>query len=164
MDNKIKHLEMIQGVINRMAGNLFVLKGWGVTLIVALLALVAKESEGIYVLIAFCPLIIFWILDGYFLSMERCYRALYNNVIAKREEEIDFSMNISKFAKEQKNTWLKSMFSKTLFIFYGTLIILLIIISLIVNISTFQLDFKIIWQEKFFSASTLSEITGEQAK
>ena len=33
MEKKIKHLEMIQGVINRMAGNSFALKGWSVTLI-----------------------------------------------------------------------------------------------------------------------------------
>ena len=33
MDNKIKHLELIQGIINRMAGNSFMLKGWAVTLV-----------------------------------------------------------------------------------------------------------------------------------
>ena len=33
MENKIKHLEIIQGVINRMAGNSFALKGWAVTLV-----------------------------------------------------------------------------------------------------------------------------------
>jgi len=33
MENKIKHLEMIQGVINRMASNSFALKGWAVTLV-----------------------------------------------------------------------------------------------------------------------------------
>lgn len=32
MDNKLKHLELIQGVINRMASNSFKLKGWAVTL------------------------------------------------------------------------------------------------------------------------------------
>ena len=36
MDAKLKHLEMIQGVINRMANCSFLLKGWSVTLIAAL--------------------------------------------------------------------------------------------------------------------------------
>lgn len=33
MDGKIKHLELVQGVINRMANNSFMLKGWAVTLV-----------------------------------------------------------------------------------------------------------------------------------
>ena len=33
MDRKMKHLEMIQGVISRMANNSFMLKGWAVTLV-----------------------------------------------------------------------------------------------------------------------------------
>jgi hypothetical protein len=36
---KEKHLELIQAVISRMAGNSFLLKGWSVTLAAALLAL-----------------------------------------------------------------------------------------------------------------------------
>jgi hypothetical protein len=45
MENKRKHLEMIQGVINRMARNLFFLKGWTTTLIAALFALAAKDAN-----------------------------------------------------------------------------------------------------------------------
>ena len=43
VSNKLKHLEFIQAAINRMAGNLFMLKGWSVTLIAALFALAAKD-------------------------------------------------------------------------------------------------------------------------
>lgn len=35
MEEKIRHLEMVQGIINRMAGNSFFLKGWMVTLVTA---------------------------------------------------------------------------------------------------------------------------------
>ena len=35
MGNKQKHLECLQGAINRTAGNLFLLKGWTITLIAA---------------------------------------------------------------------------------------------------------------------------------
>ena len=44
MDKKIKHLEMIQGVINRMASNSFLLKGWTVVLVSALFALAANDK------------------------------------------------------------------------------------------------------------------------
>ena len=33
MENKRAHLEMIQAVITRMAGNSFLIKGWSVTLV-----------------------------------------------------------------------------------------------------------------------------------
>ena len=37
--NKIQHLQMILGIINRMASNSFALKGWTVTLVVGVYAL-----------------------------------------------------------------------------------------------------------------------------
>ena len=36
MESKLKHLEMIQAVINRMASNSFVFKGWSVSIIAGL--------------------------------------------------------------------------------------------------------------------------------
>ena len=39
MNNKHKHLELIQGVINRLSTNSFLLKGWSVVLVSALFAL-----------------------------------------------------------------------------------------------------------------------------
>ena len=48
MEKKLKHLEFIQQAINRMASNLFLLKGWTVTLIAAMFALAAKESRDLY--------------------------------------------------------------------------------------------------------------------
>jgi hypothetical protein len=38
MENKIKHLEFIQSTVGRMASNLFLLKGWTITLIAAVFA------------------------------------------------------------------------------------------------------------------------------
>ena len=47
-ENKIRHLEMIQGVINRMASNSFMLKGWAVTLVAGIFALAAKDTDKLY--------------------------------------------------------------------------------------------------------------------
>jgi hypothetical protein len=76
VSNKHKHLEFVQAAVNRMASNLFLLKGWSITLIAALFALAAKDANKFYILIAYFPLFIFWTLDGYFLSQERKFRAL----------------------------------------------------------------------------------------
>jgi hypothetical protein len=133
MENKRKHLELIQGVINRLAGNLFFVKGWTITLIAGLFALGAKDSNSIYVLIAYFPLGIFWVLDGYFLSKERQFRALYEEVAARDEKEVDFSMDTRRFQKEERNRWLSSVFSATLMCFYVPLIAMLMVIMHFIN-------------------------------
>ena len=49
MENKLKHLEMIQNVINRLANSSFLLKGWTVVLVAAVLGFALKDSKPIYV-------------------------------------------------------------------------------------------------------------------
>lgn len=122
MENKQKHLEFIQAVINRMAGNSFLLKGWAITLVAALFALSAKDADHAYISIAYFPTIVFWILDGYFLSQERLFRSLYDHVRKLAEKDIDFSMDRSTFQAIARNGWVRSMFSKTLLCFYLSLV------------------------------------------
>ena len=122
MKNKQKHLEFIQAVINRMAGNSFLLKGWAVTLVAALFALSAKDTNHAYIPIAYFPTITFWILDGYFISQERLFRSLYDHVRKLAEKDIDFSMNTSAFRAKARNGWVCSMFSITLLCFYLSLV------------------------------------------
>lgn len=133
MENKHKHLEFLQAAISRMASNLFFLKGWSVTLIAALFALSAKDSNKWYVLLAYYPLLVFWILDGYFLSQERRFRSLYDCVREKKESEIDFSMNTDPFKKMNGNSWVDACFSKTLLIYYGALAVIMLVLLLLLD-------------------------------
>lgn len=104
--NKLKHLEMIQGIINRMASNSFALKGWAVTLVAGIFALASKDTDKIYFLITYIPIIIFWVLDSYYLLQERLFRSLYGKVRRLQENEIDFEMNIkSDEFKSKSNTF-----------------------------------------------------------
>ncbi len=128
MENKQKHLEFIQTVINRMAGNSFLLKGWAVTLIAALFALSAKDTNHTYIFIVYFPVVIFWILDGYFLSQERLFRDLYDHVRKLNEKEVDFSMDITEYKKKEKNSWACSMFSVTLRFFYLSLVVVMLLV------------------------------------
>lgn len=129
-DNKQKHLELIQGVVNRLAGNLFFLKGWAVTLIGGLFALTAKDVSPSASYLAYFFVIIFWALDGYFLSQERRFRALYKHVATLKEDQIDFSMDTSAFGKLRENGLPASFFSGTLLWFYGSLVLAMLIIKL----------------------------------
>jgi hypothetical protein len=133
MENKLKHLEFIQIAINRMASNLFFLRGWTITLITALLVLFIKGATPNYALIIYFLIVIFWVLDGYFLSQERLFRALYNHVRTLDEKDIDFSMNTDKYKKDKGNSWLCAMFSPTLLIFYLSLIVATALISHLIN-------------------------------
>ncbi len=118
MENKLKHLEFLQLTITRMNVNSFLLKGWTITIIAALFALAAKDANVKYVMIAYVVIPSFWILDGYFLSIERRYRDLYNEVAKKEEADIDFDMNHARFNKNDR-TWVAGIASSTLLIFYG---------------------------------------------
>jgi len=123
MEAKLKHLDLIQGVVNRLAQNSFLLKGWAVTLVSALLALSVTAKEKIaLVSIAFVPVVVFWILDGYYLWQERLFREVYKDVSKKAEKDIDFVMNPMAFSEGSK-TWLATLFSKTIIIFYLSLLL-----------------------------------------
>lgn len=119
MENKRKHLEMIQNVISRISANSFSIKGWAVTLVAGIFALANKDADKSYFLVAYVPIIIFWGLDSYYLLQERLFRALYNKVRILKEEEIDFSMD-SSFVEfnTDRNTFLRCFFSSTVFGFY----------------------------------------------
>lgn len=131
--DKHKHLDFVQAAINRMASNLFLLKGWSITLIAALFALAAKDSNKFYVLIAYFPLFIFWSLDGYFLSQERKFRALYDYVRKLDEKQIDFSMDTRPFNSDSRNNWFGAMSSRTLVIYYGGLATVMLVLMYLIR-------------------------------
>ncbi|MCM1566902.1 MAG: hypothetical protein NC238_13390 [Dehalobacter sp.] len=130
MEIKVAHLNMIQGVINRMANNSFMLKGWSVVLVSALFALAAKDAEILFVYLAYLPTIVFWGLDGYFLRQERLFRKLYDNVRILPENEINFSMNTSSLEKNV-DSWISVVFSKTIWPFYTVLLFSIIAVTFI---------------------------------
>ena len=121
MEAKLKHLELIQGVINRMAFNSFMLKGWSVVLVSAVLILVSPQDGDNRALIGLLPTLVFWGLDGYFLRQERLYRALYDHVRLLAPDEIDFLMETGDFAGPNL-TWLSAFLSITLILFYAAVL------------------------------------------
>ena len=82
---------------------------------------------------AYFPLFIFWFLDGYFLSMERRFRSLYEHVRQLKEEDIDFSMNTEPYKNDPRNQWISALFSRTLFPYYITLALLMILLSFFIR-------------------------------
>jgi uncharacterized membrane protein len=129
MESKLKHLEFIQTTINRMANNSFLLKGWAITVVGALLAFSFKEPDCRFVFISFLILILFWFLDGYYLDQEKRFRELYELTTKKSENEIDFLMETR--ACEDGGNWFSCATSGTLLAFYGGLLVVHIIILIL---------------------------------
>jgi hypothetical protein len=130
MEKKLKHLEMLQNIIDRIAGNSFSLKGWSVVLVSALFALAAGDSNTHFVYLAYLPSMMFWILDGYFLWQERLFQKLYDRVRTASESEIDFSMDTSS-VRGEVSSWIGTMFSRTLLIYHGTILGAVVVITVI---------------------------------
>jgi len=85
----IKHLEFIQSVITRMNTNSFHIKGWTITIVAALLAIFSSTKNELFILVSLLPVIIFWFLDTYYLTQERKFRGLYNDIAGVTENPKD---------------------------------------------------------------------------
>lgn len=118
---RLKYLEMIQAIITRMASNSFLIKAWNLTLISAIFAFSEKISQ-VFVA-SYIPVVVFWLLDAYYLSQERSFRNLWN---AKRGEQDDASTDFNLDTAGYESSWIKAIFSKTLLIFHGGLLLLLL--------------------------------------
>ncbi len=77
------HLGIIQNVIQRMSANSSSCKAWCVSLVAAILVIVADKNKPEYAWIALLPTIVFASLDAYYLALEKAFRSSYNNFIAK---------------------------------------------------------------------------------
>ena len=132
MSDKHKHLEFIQGVVNRLAANSFQVKGWSVLLVSALFALTASGGSPALAWIALIPAVVFWGLDGYFLRQERLFRKLYDRVRLRKEAEIDFSMSTVEVAT-QVDGWFKVSTSKTLLPFHGTVTAIALVAAWVIS-------------------------------
>ncbi len=118
---RIKHLEFIQATAARMAGNSFLMKGWTVTLVAALLALAAKDANRNFVFVGFLPAICFWGLDAYYLRQERIFRALYNACILPDTAVPMFSMD-AKLVKGSVAGWLETLCAFVIFFYHAPVV------------------------------------------
>ncbi|TNI61209.1 hypothetical protein CF121_10910 [Aeromonas media] len=77
------HLGILQNVIQRMAANSSASKAWCVTLVSAVLVIVADKGKPDFAYIALLPAFVFAALDAYYLALEKAFRNSYNDFISK---------------------------------------------------------------------------------
>src|SRR3989442_526813 len=77
------YLTILQTVIGRMATNSASCKTWCVSLTSAIVVIIADEGKPSYVWFAAIPIVLFLLLDAYYLALERHFRSVYNGFIRK---------------------------------------------------------------------------------
>jgi hypothetical protein len=136
VDAKLKHLELVQAAIGRMAQNSSLFKGWAVTIAAGLSAFGAANTKHGLLVIALTSSIVFWGLDGYYLWLERAFIRLYDVVAKTPEDAIDFSMRPLKLVSGSNRftcwlssawEWLKACLRPHNLLFYGAIIVLEIV-------------------------------------
>lgn len=130
--NMFKEIDLIQNIINRLAKNSFLIKGWAVTLISVINVFSESTNRFLYCILIWIG---FWCLDAYYLYVERRYRELYKWVIKNREKNSDFLFDLNTYREGLINEtsyrfYIKSLFSKTMLLFYLLLIVVLLLIPI----------------------------------
>lgn len=123
------HLNITQSVIQRMATNSSSCKAWCITVVSAILVIVADKRNSQYAFIAIIPTFLFLVLDTYYLSLEKMFRNSYNDFIEKLHGN---KINASDlFAVVPKGglfkTFLKSILSFSIWPFYLMLLIMILL-------------------------------------
>ena len=137
MNELIRHLELIQSVISRMAQVSFLIKGWTVTLAVALLAVAANTGNGWFGLLALASVCMFWGLDAYYLRQERLFRALFDRVrLGPNGSSIPlFSMNTTT-CQGEVSTWFRTLWVRVLSALHGVLLAIVVIAAVTIQLSS----------------------------
>jgi len=121
---ELEVLSTIQNIAKRMATNSLIIKGWTVVVVGIILLLSSTEYQA---LIAVFALLVFWYLDAYFLQQKKMYRALYKEIVENKLNIGDdfFDIRTARYeAGIEVPRPNKLMRSKTLLIFYGSILTL----------------------------------------
>jgi hypothetical protein len=128
---RIKHLEMIQGVIGRLGNDSFLVKGWAVTVAGAFFGFAVNSGDWKLAVASVLPTVSFWGLDTYFLRSERLFRALYDHVRSGTGRVEPFFMGattgtfikvLAKGPDQDLSSWRRTFWRPTLAVFYGALV------------------------------------------
>lgn len=123
------HLVILQNVIQRMATNSSASKAWCVTLVSAVLVIVADKGKPDYAYIALFPAFVFAALDAYYLSLEKAFRNSYNDFSSKLHNNTLTEEDLYSVAPKgnMSSLQLASLKSFSVWGFYLSLIVLIFI-------------------------------------
>ena len=125
---KIQYLQMIQNAISRMSTSSALFKGFSATIVAGISMISYYQQNTLVILLSFIPVIVFSVLDAYYLRLERKMRYLYKLVNAN-EHPCDFNMEFDlekKNYKKARMTKCDIIKSPSFYIFYPAMTLILI--------------------------------------
>jgi len=135
--NRNKHLEMIQAVVARLAGNSFLVRGWALTVSAAFFGFAITQDDARLALVGLLPITLFFALDAYFLQGERLFRVLYEEVRRGESDIKPFFLNATseefrkKMTAEGKDvSWHATTWRPMLLVFYVGLILICVAVAI----------------------------------
>ena len=128
------HLSLIQNVIQRMATNSSSCKAWCITIVSAVLVIVADKGKPEFTLIALIPTLLFAALDAYYLGLEKGFRDSYNEFIKKLHQKTLEAKDLYSIipSGNQSSLQVDALKSFSVWGFYLTLAILIFVTKYIV--------------------------------
>lgn len=129
----VRHLEMIQDIINRLGRNSFLIKGASIVFVVTSQVLITV-SGGLFLKYQMASVGItlltigFWILDGYYLRQNRLFRYHYDHV--RKQNNTDFNMDVGIHKIRPYSRWGSAIFSVTCVIFYSIEIVFILFLPI----------------------------------
>ena len=130
---RIKHLEMIQGVITRMANSSAWMKRLAIVIVglIATLAAYDNSNTNVLLICAAILLAILWLMDARYLQQERWFRTLFDAVRKENSDDRpDFCITPSPEIRCQSGFW-KSALSWSTLLYYGPVIFLAIFVLIL---------------------------------
>ena len=118
---------MIQEPINRMSTTSAIFKGFAATIVSGVAALAFKEINTWVLALSFLPVLVFAMLDIYYLKLERRFKYLYDQVRLGKTK-VDFSMHIQLNKTEKRaartRVW-DCIKSPSIWLFYPVMVFVL---------------------------------------
>lgn len=126
------YLNILQAIISRMATNSANCKTWCVTLVSAILVIIADKGKADYIWITFIPVFLFFFLDAYYLGLERDFRSLYNTFLKNLHQgnisaDKIFTISVDGSFTHIAASVVNSMISLSILPFYTFLLVMLVI-------------------------------------
>jgi uncharacterized protein (DUF486 family) len=129
-DLRVKHLEMVQAVIARLAVTGEAHKNYCLTISTAICGLAVTLQKPMIVLLALLPIVVFAFLDAQYLRTERRFRDHFDLV---RAEDWGLAPNFSMCPKS-KPSYLSALTSWSIAGFYGGLALGVIFVTFLVGL------------------------------
>ena len=122
------HITLLQGIINRLAGNSSSCKTWCLALVSALLSLAGATHNPAVATFALVPVVIFGFVDTMYLAQEKAYRDLYDTIVAAvRGRQYELGNTFDAAAERDLDDVFWALGSWSVWPIYGGLIIAYIV-------------------------------------